>query len=69
MSQNAIILKELQLGKKITSFGAIQKHGITRLAARISDLKDAGHKIKTTMRTVINRQGQHTNIAVYSLQH
>lgn len=69
MNQNNIILKELKLGKKITSLGVIKKYAITRLAARIRDLRDAGHNIETTMRTVINKQGNHTNIAVYHLQY
>lgn len=44
-SQNKQILEHLQAGNAISSFTAIKKYGCTRLAARIRDLKDAGHEI------------------------
>lgn len=51
-SQNQQILTHLQQGQKITSWGAINRYGITRLAARISDLKDLGHDIQGQMQEV-----------------
>lgn len=44
--QNKIILNHLKNKGSITSWEAIQAYGITRLAARIFDLKEAGHDIK-----------------------
>ena len=67
MTQNKIILAALKQGERITSMGAIRKYGITRLAARIRNLKDMGYKIKAESRTVRNMQGNSTNISVYSL--
>jgi len=49
MSQNAMILKDLKAGKVITPIIALKKYNCFRLAARIRDLKDRGHKINTTM--------------------
>lgn len=45
MSQNEKVLKHLQTHKSITSIEAINLYGITRLAARISDLRAMGHRI------------------------
>ena len=51
-SQKAAILKHLQAKKTITSLEALQKFGCLRLGARIFDLRDDGHRIKTEMITV-----------------
>ena len=49
MTQNQTILKHLKTRKRgITSWYAIEKYHITRLAARINDLKDEGVKIGDT---------------------
>lgn len=45
MSQNKRILAHLKSGKRISSWQAIQQYQITRLAARILDLKKQGHLI------------------------
>ena len=50
MSQNAQILADLKRGRVITPLQALKSYGCYRLAARIHDLKDKGHDIKTTMR-------------------
>lgn len=47
-TQRQLVLKHLQK-KSITSWDAIQLYGITRLAAVICDLKDAGHIITKQM--------------------
>lgn len=46
-TQNKTVLKHLRSGKKISTFQAFSKYGITRLAARIFDLKELGHNIKS----------------------
>lgn len=43
------------------------KLGIMRLASRISDLRVAGYKIKTTTKKVKNRDSSSSHVAVYSL--
>ena len=48
MSQTENILAHLQK-KSITPLDALTLYGCMRLAARIQDLKDKGHKIITTI--------------------
>jgi hypothetical protein len=64
MSQNTRILQLLKSGKKLTSFKAFRDFGITRLSGRIYDLRQAGHKIETTLEPNRGNCGNH---AVYSL--
>ena len=49
-SQNAKVLEMLQKNDYVTPYMAFG-HGITRLAARIYDLKSMGHEITTLFRT------------------
>lgn len=65
MTQNDIVLKHLKR-KSITPIEAINKYGITRLGARIWDLKQAGFKIKRQMVEVASRNGTAV-VARYSL--
>ena len=46
MSQSTRILTHLRRGP-ITPLQALDKYGCLRLAARINDLRDRGHKIET----------------------
>jgi hypothetical protein len=48
-SQNELVLKHLKKHGSITSWEAINAYGITRLSARIFDLKDLGYGILTVM--------------------
>jgi hypothetical protein len=47
---------------------ALNDLGIYRLASRINDLRNDGHKIKTKKVEVVNRWGESTYIAEYSLE-
>ena len=47
-TQNQQVLEHLKRDS-LTSMGAIRLFGITRLAARISDLKEQGYTIRTDM--------------------
>jgi helix-turn-helix protein len=47
MSQNEIVLKHLKSGRSLTPGAALDRFGIFRLAARIHDLKQQGHRIET----------------------
>ena len=62
-SQNAMILNFLESGGALTPIEALEKFQCFRLAARINDLKEAGHNIQTEM--VRKKNGK--KIAVYSI--
>tara|TARA_R110002153_G_scaffold257046_1_gene416109 strand:+ start:425 stop:640 length:216 start_codon:yes stop_codon:yes gene_type:complete len=62
MNQTATILDHLLSGKTITPIDAL-KFGCFRLAARIGELRERGHDIKTT---IIHDGG--SSFAQYSLQ-
>jgi hypothetical protein len=55
-SQNQMVLEHLQKHRSITGWDAISKYHITRLAARIKNLKDSGHCIITVMEHAENRR-------------
>lgn len=48
-SQNNAILRFMKSGRGITPMGALALCGCFRLSARIYDLREIGHKIKTEM--------------------
>lgn len=50
MSQRQTVLDHLLAGKSLTPMKARQVYRIERLAARIFELKKAGHNIITTIR-------------------
>ena len=49
MSQNNAILSHLKSARSITPLQALRLFGCLRLAARIQDLRDSGHRIETMM--------------------
>ena len=68
MSQNREILEYLKTGKSITAAEAVRKFGCYRLAARISDLRQAGHEIISESVTQLNRYGEKVQFASYRLK-
>jgi hypothetical protein len=64
-SQLNRIKKHLQAGKSISPMIALREFGCLRLAARISDLKEQGMRIKTVM---IYNASPAYKYAKYSLQ-
>lgn len=56
MTQSDRILRHLSDGGTITALGALERFGCLRLAARIDELRKAGHTIKTTQ---VNAHGKH----------
>ncbi len=66
-SQNKRLLKYLRLRKSVGPIEALNQLGIFRLAARVRDLREQGHDIRTTMVDVENRWGETTRVARYSL--
>lgn len=63
MTQVERIKKHLEKGKAITAIEALEKFGCFRLAARISDLRNDGMNIKTT----IVKTKNNSSIARYSV--
>ena len=61
------ILRHLRDFGSITAQEAMQEYGVARLAARISDLRDAGVAIVSETATGKNRYGETTHFSVYSL--
>ena len=67
MSQCDIILSHLRQYGSITAAEAMQDYGIYRLAARIADLKEMGHKIRSQSEEHKNRFGKRVKYARYFL--
>lgn len=65
LSQRAWVLAQLELGRSLTAGEASKEYGIGRLAARIDELREDGHNIKTAMVESFNRRGQTVRIARY----
>lgn len=47
MSQNDMIIKDLEDGVRLTQLDAYQRYGCTRLAARVEELRKQGNSIVT----------------------
>ena len=65
-SQCLTILEHLSKAS-ITQAEALSRYGVARLASRVNDLKNDGHKIESVLVDVVNRHGQRTKVARYSL--
>ena len=68
MTQNERIYDHLLSVGPIRPMTALNELGIYRLASRINDLRKLGHNIKTKKVEVVNRWGESTYIAEYSLE-
>lgn len=68
MRQKDRILRHLEDQGSITQWEAIRDYGITRLGARIWDLKHDGHNIVAERETSVNRYGDKTAYTRYSLR-
>lgn len=66
MSQNKLVLQYLQDHGRITTYDAF-RHGITRLSARIYDLKKDGVVINKHRVNYKTRTGDHKHYDVYEL--
>lgn len=62
------ILDYLQTHDYLTSMTAWEKWGVTRLAAIIHNLRNAGYDIETVRVDTVTRFGEHTNYARYILK-
>ena len=63
MTQSSAILAFLQRGRCLTPMDALRRFGTFRLAARILELRQSGHRIDT--RIVGTRTGK--RVAIYRL--
>lgn len=61
----ARLLEHLEKNRTITSMEAFQMFGITRLSARIFDLRHLGYIIDTVMIEDTNRYGESVRFAQY----
>ena len=67
MTQAERILEHLQAGNTLTRLESWGTLGVIEAPARISELRAAGHQIKTKMITVRNRYGEKVSIAEWSM--
>lgn len=67
MTQSERVLRHLEDQGSITQWEAIRDYGITRLGARIWDLKHDGHNIVAERETSVNRYGDKTAYTRYRL--
>lgn len=66
-SQTNRLLDYLKQFKSITTWEAFQELGITRLSARIFEIKEKGYLIKTESITSKNRFGDSVHFNKYTL--
>lgn len=66
-SQNQEILEHLQNNRGISAFEAYTLYGITRISARIYDLRQRGHNIINCDRETVDRRGKKTTFTEYRL--
>lgn len=67
MNQNEIILNHLRKNKGITSMDAFELYGITRLSARIHDLRESGYQISMIWEYSTNQYGNQVRYGKYFL--
>ena len=67
MNQVALVKEHLESGKTITSMEAFQKWGITRLSAKIFQLRKAGMQIDAIRTEGTNRYGDPVHFSTYRL--
>ena len=65
--QNEMVLAYMKGKGSITSMEAFTKLGVTRLSARIYDLKEKGVKIQSQRESSIDRHNQKTHFNRYFL--
>lgn len=67
MSQRQRILSYLEEGNALTRLNSWEQLGIIEAPARISELRAAGHKIKTEKVSVTNRYGEKVQVAKWTI--
>lgn len=64
--QNQLLLQALRQ-RPMTALEILDSLGIARASARVYDLRQAGHDVRSRTITVRNRRGQACRVAEYSL--
>jgi multidrug resistance efflux pump len=67
MTHKEKILKHLRSGQPLTRREALLQHNVGRLAARVHELRQAGHPIESRMIDVKNANGETCRVAEYYL--
>ena len=67
-SQNEMVLDYLKKNKAISTMEAFTELRITRLSARIFDLRQAGHKIDSIDMTVVREPDDKIRFTLYVLK-
>ena len=67
MTQNDKVVDFLMRNAGMTSMDAFREYGITRLSARIHELRAKGYDIETFMTDVVNRYDEKCRVAMYIL--
>lgn len=67
MTQNEMVLKYMTDFGSITPLEAIRDLGVYRLSARIANLREDGHIIRSELVSVNTRYGKKSHVARYSL--
>lgn len=68
MTQEEKVLRHLKELGSITSWEAIMEYGITRLSAKIFNLRKQGYEIEKEYVTTKNRFGEYCTFAKYMLR-
>ena len=68
LTQQEKVIRHLKLHGTLSQNEAMTQYGISRLASRINDLKNAGWPIHKRMLTGQNRYGEKTRYARYALE-
>lgn len=66
IAQNQLVLARIKR-RYLTSYDALLELGVSRLAARIHDLRADGHIIKAKVVEVVTRSGRVTRVKAYKL--
>lgn len=67
-SQDKIVLWHMTKYKYITSFDAFELYGITRLSAKIYDLRQQGYQIGMVWEESVNRYGHPVRFGRYFIE-
>lgn len=67
-TQNQLVLSHMTRFKNISSIQGFELYGITRLSARIYDLREQGHKIGMVWKESVNRYGKTCRYGEYFIE-
>ena len=68
MTQDDMVLQYIYDFGSITTWEAFTEFGITRLSARIYNLRNAGHNIQKKFESTKNRYGKKVNYCRYYIE-